>query len=173
MKRAEGARPQRRWQKTERPLTCMQCESDDQPPPPKISFIMGDSNDFEGLVFHGFKLTKVRGRGTSGKGRTVLHQAANEGRLGWLRKDFAQRRMPSQQLALEAILEICSAKKEIMADVEAQKFECLTSLSGLFRKWMRGFARWSIRRDGEQFVRVERHISSVASAPDSNKVCRE
>ena len=46
------------------------------------SFIVGDSNNLDGLGFHGVKLCKMSGRGANPVGRAGLHQAADEGLVG-------------------------------------------------------------------------------------------
>ena len=44
---------------------------------------MGDSHNlYEGLNFHGVKLSKVSGREANPEGRAVLHQAVDEGLVG-------------------------------------------------------------------------------------------
>ena len=113
------------------------------------------------------------------EGRAALHQAVDEGLVGGYvygvpRNDFAQRRMPSRELDLEANFEIQFAQERSWLIVR------LRSLSELpQQKWFE--SRWEgnqmvlSERDSKsvRFVRIERHVPCVGSSCDFIQISRE
>ena len=120
---------------------------------------MGDPNDFEGLAFHGIKKGKEWGSGASPKVSAIPPSSCKlrSGRLSKVQTtegktlnddDEGWRRIPNQQLALEAILEIWSVHERSWLRVRSKSLSDLTSSSGLLRKsMMGGFTRPSFLRD--------------------------